>query len=68
MLKTILESSVLEGDVCECKSGLSETTITSCSEAYKTDDILGIRSNLAFIAGICDCSFVKELNAGRLAL
>jgi hypothetical protein len=68
MLKTVLESGVLEGDVCEYKSELPETTATSCSEACKTDDILGVRSNSALITGICDCSFVKELNAGRLAL
>jgi hypothetical protein len=68
MLKTVLKSGVLKGDVCEYKSGFLETTITSCLKAYKTDDILKIRLNSAFIISIYDCSFVKKLNIGRLAL
>jgi hypothetical protein len=68
MLKTVLESGVSEGNVSECESGLPEITTTSCSEACKTDNISEVRSNLALIAGTCDCSFVKELNVGRLAL
>jgi hypothetical protein len=68
MLKTVLKSGVLEGDVCEYKPELSKTTATFCLKAYKTGDILGVRSNSALIAGICDCLFVKELNVGKLAL
>jgi hypothetical protein len=68
MLKTVLKSNVLKGDVYEYKSGLLKTIITFCSEAYKTDDILGVRSNSAFIADIYNCLFIKELNVSRLAL
>jgi hypothetical protein len=68
MLKNALESDVSEGNVCEYESGLPETITTSCLKAYKTDDISEVRSNSASIAGTCDCSFVKELNAGKLAL
>jgi hypothetical protein len=68
MLKTVLESDILKNNVCKCKSGLLETTITSCLEAYKTNNILEIRSNSAFITSIYNCLFVKKLNTGRLAL
>jgi hypothetical protein len=68
MLKTVLESGVLESNVCEYKSGLPKTIVTFCSKAYKTDNILEVRSNSALIADTYDCSFVKELNTDRLAL
>jgi hypothetical protein len=68
MLKTVLKSNVLEGDVYEYESELSETTVTSCLKGCKTNNILKVRSNSAPIAGICDCLFVKELNTDRLAL
>jgi hypothetical protein len=68
MLKTVLESNVLKGNVCEYKSRLLKTTITSCLKAYKTNDILEIRSNSAFIAGIYDYLFIKELNTDKLTL
>jgi hypothetical protein len=68
MLKTVLESSVLKGNVCKYKSGLLKTTITSCLEAYKTDDILEVRSNSAFITSTYNCLFVKKLNVGKLTL
>jgi hypothetical protein len=68
MLKTVLKNNVSEGNVCEYKSRLLETTITSCSKAYKTNNISEVRSNSALITGTCDCSFVKELNISKLAL
>jgi hypothetical protein len=67
MLKTVLKSNVLKNNVCKYKSRFLKTTVTSCSKAYKINDILKIRSNLAFIISIYNCSFVKELNTDKLA-
>jgi hypothetical protein len=68
MLKTILKSNVLKDNICEYKLGLPETTATFYLKAYKTDDILGVRSNLALIVSIYNCLFVKKLNVDKLAL
>jgi hypothetical protein len=68
MLKTVLKSDVLESNVCECESGFLKTTATSCLKAYKTNDILEVRLNSAFIISTCDCLFIKELNTDKLAL
>jgi hypothetical protein len=68
MLKTVLKSSVLKDNVCKYKSEFSETIVTSCLKTYKTDNILIVRLNSAFIAGIYNCLFVKKLNIGKLAL
>jgi uncharacterized membrane protein YesL len=68
MLKSILKSNVLKGNVYECESELLKTTVTSYLKAYKTDNILGVRLNLAFIISIYNYLFVKELNTGKLAL
>jgi hypothetical protein len=68
MLKTVLKSGVLEDNVCECESGLPETTVTFCLKAYKTDNISEVRSNSGLIISTYNCSFVKELNIGKLAL
>jgi hypothetical protein len=68
MLKTILKSNVLEGNVCKYKSEFLKTTVTSYLKAYKTNNILEIRSNSALIISIYNCSFVKKLNISKLAL
>jgi hypothetical protein len=68
MLKTVLKSNVLKDNVCEYKSELSKTTAAFCLKACKTDDILEVRSNLAFITSTYNCLFVKKLNVSRLAL
>jgi hypothetical protein len=67
MLKTVLKSSVLESNVCKYKSKFLKTTVTSCLKAYKTNNILKVRLNSAFITGIYDCLFVKKLNINKLA-
>jgi hypothetical protein len=64
----VLKSDVLKSDVCKYKSGLLKTIVTFCLKACKTNDILGVRSNSAFIISIYNYLLVKKLNIDKLAL
>jgi hypothetical protein len=67
MLKTILKSDVLKDNICEYKLKFLKTTIISCLKACKTDNILKVRLNSAFIANIYNYLFIKKLNTDKLA-